>query len=268
MKLFYRHFGEGQPIIILHGIFGVSDNWVTLGRKLAEEFSVYILDLRNHGQSPHSDTFNYVAMMDDIEEFIEDHKLENPVLIGHSMGGKVAMYYALDNPEKVHSLIVVDISMRQYPRRGGHIGMIEAMMNVDFSKVGKREDVDEQLKESIPSKPIRLFVMKNLEREGQQTFKWRINLKALSENIEHVFEGVEHPGIYDNPTLFIRGGNSDYISDEDMDKIYRHFPGATLETIEGASHWVHAEKPDELCALFSEFTGKACEFVAKRKKKS
>lgn len=266
MKLFYRHFGKGQPVIILHGIFGVSDNWVTIGRKLAEKFSVYIPDMRNHGQSPHSDTFNYVAMMEDVEEFIKEHDLENPVLIGHSMGGKVAMYYALEYPEKVNSLIVVDISMRKYPRRSGHIEMIEAMLDVDFSKVEKREDVDEQLATPIPSKPIRLFVMKNLERSGQQEFKWRINLEALSNNIEHVFEGVNHPGIYENPTLFIRGGESDYISDEDMEKISLHFPGAELETIEGASHWVHAEKPDELCALFSEFTGKTCEFKPKNKK--
>lgn len=265
MKLFYRQYGEGQPVIILHGVFGVSDNWVTIGRKLAGKFSVYILDLRNHGQSPHSDTFNYIAMMEDLQEFIEDHQLENPILIGHSMGGKVAMYYALEYPDHVNSLIVVDISMRKYPHRSTHIKMIDAMLAVDFDKAASREDVEQQLEASIPSKPIRLFVMKNLERVGNNTFKWRINLQALSDNIARIFEGVEHPGIYENPALFIRGGKSDYISDDDMDKISTHFPGAQLETISGASHWVHAEKPDELCALFSDFTGKTCEYRPPKK---
>jgi len=266
MKLFYRHYGEGQPLIIMHGIFGISDNWVTIGRKLAEKFSVYILDLRNHGQSPHSDTFNYIAMMEDLQEFIEDHQLENPILIGHSMGGKVAMHYSLEYPDDVNSLVVVDISMRKYPHRSNHISMIEAMLAVDFDKVEKREDVEEQLAKAIPSKPIRLFVMKNLERTQANHFKWRINLQALNDNISHVFEGVEHPGIYENPALFIRGGRSDYISDEDMDKIWQHFPGATLKTIKGASHWIHAEAPDELCAMLSDFTGKTCEYKPRRNK--
>jgi|AntRauTorckE6833_2_1112554.scaffolds.fasta_scaffold00301_13 pimeloyl-ACP methyl ester carboxylesterase len=260
MKLFYRQYGEGQPVIIMHGIFGISDNWVTIGRKLAEKFSVYILDLRNHGQSPHSNTFNYIAMMEDLQEFIEDHQLENPILIGHSMGGKVAMYYSLEYPDHVNSLIVVDISMRRYPHRSAHINMIDAMLAVDFEKAASREEVEQQLEASMPSKPIRLFVMKNLERVGNNTFKWRINLQALSDNIAHVFEGVEHPGIYENPALFVRGGKSDYISDEDMGRIKLHFPGAHLETIQGASHWMHAEKPEELCSLFSEFTGKTCEY--------
>ena len=260
MKLFYRHFGEGQPVIILHGIFGISDNWVTIGRKIAEKFSVYILDLRNHGQSPHSDTFNYVAMMDDLNEFIEEHELEDPIIIGHSMGGKVAMYFALEYPEMVNSLLVVDISMRKYPPRQGHVQMIEAMQSVDFSKVQSREDVEAQLEDEIQSRPIRLFVMKNLVRVGQSEFKWRLNLKAIYENIDNIFEGVEHFNRFEKPTLFVRGGKSDYIQDSDMEKIYRHFPAAELETIPHASHWVHAEAPDDLCAIISDFTGKTCKF--------
>lgn len=260
MKLFYRHFGEGQPVIILHGIFGISDNWVTIGRKLAEKFSVYILDLRNHGQSPHSDTFNYFAMMDDLSEFIDEQGLVNPILIGHSMGGKLAMYFALENPEVVERLIVVDISMREYPARTQHVNMIHAMLDVDFDRVNRREEVEEQLVERIPSKAIRLFVMKNLERVDKTVFKWRINLQALSDNLEHVFEGVNHPGVFENPTLFIRGGKSDYILDADWDKIEQHFPEAHLETIAEASHWVHAEAPEHLCSLMSRFTGKTCAY--------
>ncbi|MCF8307519.1 MAG: alpha/beta fold hydrolase [Bacteroidales bacterium] len=266
MKLFYRHFGEGQPVIILHGIFGVSDNWVTIARKIAEQFSVYLLDLRNHGQSPHSDTFNYVAMMDDLSEFIADHQLKNPIIIGHSMGGKVAMYFALEYPESVNSLMVVDISLRKYPPRHGHQQMIETMQSVDFSKVTTREDVDKQLQEGISSKPIRQFIMKNLVREGQNTFKWRLNLQVIYDNLENIFEGVEHFNRYEKPTLFVRGEKSDYVLDSDFDKIYRHFPEAEIETVSGASHWIHAEAPDELCAIISDFTGKTCEFRPGRKK--
>jgi len=266
MKLFYRHFGQGQPVIILHGIFGVSDNWVTIGRKIAEKFSVYIPDLRNHGQSPHSDTFDYVAMMDDLYEFIEDHQLENPILVGHSMGGKVAMYFSLEFPELVNSLLVVDISMRKYPPREGHVQMIEAMQEVDFSKVTTREDVEKQLEPEIPSRSIRQFVMKNLVREGKDEFKWRLNLQAIYDNIDNIFEGVEHLNRFEKPALFVRGGKSDYIKDSDMDKIYRHFPESELETIPNASHWLHAEAPDELCAIISDFTGKTCEFRSNQNK--
>lgn len=258
MKLFYRHYGQGQPLIILHGIFGVSDNWVTLGKKLAEKFSVYIPDQRNHGQSPHSVTFNYFALADDLLEFIKEHKLEKPMIIGHSMGGKVAMTFALEHPEMVEKLIVVDISPRKYPGRNVHFDMISAMMEVDFDKIQTREEVEQQLAGSIPNKRIRLFVMKNLYRKTRQSFDWRLNLEAISANMDYVFDGVESSDVYTGPVLFIRGGKSDYIQDIDIPLISRLFPNHRLQTIEKASHWVHAEAPEELCRLFSMFLGKEC----------
>ena len=124
MKLFHRKYGEGQPLIILHGLFGISDNWVTIGRRLADKFEVYILDQRNHGQSPHSDVFNYYAMVEDLYEFIENHQLFNPIIIGHSMGGKVAMNFALEHPSKVSKLIIVDMSVRKYSARQIHLNII------------------------------------------------------------------------------------------------------------------------------------------------
>jgi len=260
MKLFYRHFGEGQPLIILHGIFGISDNWVTLGKRLAAKFSVYIPDLRNHGQSPHSPTFNYMAMADDLNEFIEEHELKKPMIIGHSMGGKVAMTFALEHPEMVEKLVVVDISLRKYPGRNVHFDMISAMMSVNFEAVSTREEVEMLLENSIPNKRIRLFVMKNLYRKTRHTFDWRLNLPAISANMDYIFEGIESNGQFAGPALFIKGGKSDYIIDDDLPQIKKNFPASIVQIIPGASHWVHADAPDELCRLFSLFLGKECSF--------
>ncbi|NTW24606.1 MAG: alpha/beta fold hydrolase [Lentimicrobium sp.] len=258
MKLFYRHFGEGQPLIILHGIFGISDNWVTLGKRLAEKFSVYIPDMRNHGQSPHSPTFNYLAMSDDLLEFMEDHQIEKSLLIGHSMGGKVAMTFTLEHPEKVEKLVIVDISPRKYPGRNVHFDMISAMMAVDFDSVTTRDEVERQMELSIPDKRIRLFVMKNLYRKTKHAFDWRLNLPAISTNMDYVFDGVNSDAEFNGPVLFIKGGKSDYISAEDLPLIHKNFPTARVQTIAGASHWVHADSPTELCRLFSQFLGKEC----------
>lgn len=260
MKLFYRQMGEGQPVIILHGIFGISDNWVTIGRRIAEEFEVFILDQRNHGQSPHSSTFNYYSLVDDLYEFIEDHQLVNPIIIGHSMGGKVAMNFALDNPAKVDKLIVVDISLRHYSARQEHMEIVRAMLSVNFDHVTSRNEVEELISASVKSPRIRMFIMKNLYRIGKNRLSWRLNVKDIYENIENVFEGISSPYTFEKPALFVKGGNSDYIIEEDIDSILKNFPLAQFKTIEGASHWVHADKPDELCAIFSEFLNKDCEF--------
>ncbi len=253
MELFYRQYGTGQPLIILHGLFGISDNWVTMGRKLSERFSVYLLDLRNHGQSPHSSTFNYMVMAEDIYHFIEEHELHQPILIGHSMGGKVAMQYALEYPESIKKLGVIDISMRDYPDRQHHINMIKSMQALDFSQVSTRNEIEDVLAPLIPSKAIRLFVMKNLERVDKNTFNWRLNLDDIYQNLDLIFEGISHDNISDCPTLFVRGGQSDYIIDSDIPKMKKYFPNSQLKTIEKATHWVHADSPNELFELLDEF---------------
>ena len=260
MKLFYRHYGEGQPVIILHGILGISDNWVTIGRRLAEKFEVFIPDQRNHGQSPHSDTFSYYALVDDLFEFIEDHQLSKPILIGHSMGGKVAMNYTLEHPHRIDKLIVVDISVRNYPARRQHLDIMDAMLSVDFDQLFTREEIEKIISEKIKSASIAGFIMKNLYRIGKNRLAWRLNLKSIYQNIENVFEGVDLPYTSDIPTLFIKGGASDYILEEDVPLILQKFPNAIFKTIENASHWVHADAPDELCKAFSEFLRKDCEF--------
>lgn len=260
MKLFYREYGEGQPVIILHGLFGISDNWVTIGRRLAEKFEVYILDQRNHGQSPHSETFNYYALVEDLYEFIEDHQLTHPILIGHSMGGKVAMNFALEHPHRVDKLIVVDMSVRHYPARQQHMDILNAMLSADFDAISLREEVEEIITSRVKSAKISQFVLKNLYRIGKTRLAWRLNVNAIYNNVENVFEGIDSPYSSEITALFIKGGTSDYILDEDYDLILKKFPNARFTTIENASHWVHAEKPDELCAVFSKFLEKDCEF--------
>ena len=253
MKLFYRKYGEGQPIIILHGLFGISDNWVTIGKRLAANYEVYLLDQRNHGQSPHSDTFNYFAMVDDLFELISDHQLANPIIIGHSMGGKVAMKFALEYPAKVKKLIIVDMSIREYPARSTHIDIINAMLSVDFSKITSRKEVDDLISAKIKNVRIRQFVLKNLYHINSTRFGWRINIQAVSDNLENVFEAVDSPYPYEKPALFVRAGLSHYVPDEDLKPIRKLFPKAEFITIEGASHWVHAEKPDELIKTILAF---------------
>jgi pimeloyl-ACP methyl ester carboxylesterase len=257
MKLFYREYGQGQPLIILHGIFGVSDNWVSFAREIEDRFRVLIPDQRNHGQSPHDNTFNYYALCADVYEFIEEHELENPIIMGHSMGGKVAMHFALENPDMLKALIVADISMRTYQRRHRHLDMIDAMLAVNFDNAEKRSDIEKQLKANIPDKRIRQFAMKNLyrrERGGQ--FAWRLNLEAINLNMDEVFQGIQSNTLFTKPTLFIRGGNSDYVTYDDFDQIYRTFPKADIKTIEGVGHWLHAEKPETFKTIFLDFVTK------------
>lgn len=262
MKLFYRNYGEGQPVIILHGLFGISDNWVTIGRRLAEKFEVFIVDQRNHGQSPHSDTFNYYALVEDLYEFIQDHQLTNPILIGHSMGGKVAMNFALEHPHYVDKLIVVDMSVRKYPARQYHMNILNAMLSIDFDNVSSREEIAAIISDKVESPRVTKFILKNLYRIGKSRLAWRLNVEDIYNNIENVFEGVEGPYTSDVPALFVRGGKSEYIMDEDYAMILRKFPNATFKTIEEASHWVHADAPDELCKYFSEFLLKECSYNA------
>ncbi len=257
MDLFYRKYGEGKPLIILHGVLGISDNWVTYGRRMADKgYEVYIPDQRNHGHSPHHKTFNYYAMVDDLGELIDEHELRSPIIMGHSMGGKVAMRYALENPEVVKALIVVDTSLRTYMRFGYHRSLIDAMLSVDFEKAENRSDVEEQLKGSIKDLRIRQFLLKNLYWKEKDRLDWRLNLEAIRENLEAMYDGVFYSTRFDNPALFIRGGKSDYILDEDIPPIRKNFPDAKIARIDNGTHWVHADEPDEFFEITSRFLEK------------
>ncbi len=251
MQLNYKEFGQGDPIIILHGLFGMLDNWQTIAKKLAEENSVYIVDQRNHGRSPHTDTHDYPSMAEDLRQFMEDNWIYKTHLIGHSMGGKTAMQFALDFPDMVDKLVVVDISPKAYP--GGHHEIFEALRSLDTSKIESRLQADEHLAQSIDDKGIRLFLMKNLTRDKEGGYKLKMNLPVLYKCYGEILAPVNGDDPFEGPTLFIRGGKSRHIEDGDEIGIKKLFPRAVIETVEDAGHWVHAEAPAALLGLVKGF---------------
>ncbi|MCX6232068.1 MAG: alpha/beta fold hydrolase [Bacteroidetes bacterium] len=256
MELFFRTFGNGQPFIILHGLYGMSDNWVTHAKKLAEKYKVIIPDMRNHGFSAQSKIFNYDAMADDIGELIATQHLDNPIILGHSMGGKVAMRFVTDNPTHVAKLIVVDMSMREYKLKDFHIQLMYAMMDINFSQIKSRKEVEDILGKTIVDQRILLFIMKNLYRKENENFSWKLNLPVIFDNLEAILEEIKCNQIYHNPALFIRGENSDYISDADFIKIKHYFPDANLKTVPDAGHWVQADQPAIFMNILQEFLSK------------
>lgn len=241
MELNYKQFGQGEPIIILHGLFGTLDNWQTIAKQLSENYMVFIVDQRNHGKSPHSDEFSYKIMAEDLKEFMFQHHIYEATIIGHSMGGKVAMRFALDYPDMVTKLIVVDIAPKKY--KGGHETIFEAMFELDLDNLKDRKSIDEALKVKIPEDGVRLFLMKNLARQKEGGYRWKMNLPVLYENYQEILSTLEAEEVYDESVLFIRGENSNYIKDDDILDIQELFPLMQLETVSNAGHWVHAENP-------------------------
>ncbi len=257
MDLHFKKYGQGKPLIILHGIFGISDNWVTFGKRISElGYEVYILDQRNHGHSPHHYAFTYYALVDDLVEFMEQQQIEMPIILGHSMGGKVAMRYTLENPDDVSALIVVDTSMRTYVSHTHHRDLIDGMKSVDFSKAASRQDVENHLSATISSPRIVQFLMKNLFWKEKDLLGWRINLDAIDLNLDSMYDGVFYSTIFDRPTLFVRGGKSNYISEEDIPDMKKNFNNMDLVTIEEGTHWVHADAPEEFYGYVSQFLKK------------
>lgn len=242
MKLFYRKFGQGQSLIILHGLFGQCDNWNTLAKQFAEKgFEVFSVDQRNHGLSPHSDVWNYQVMSEDILELINDNQLQNVILLGHSMGGKVAMQFAIDHAQFLDKLIVVDIGSKYYPMH--HQQVMEGLQAVDFNKIKSRKEAEGILSNFISDVGTKQFLLKNLYWKTETELAWRFNLKVIVEQIENVGEALIADTICTIPTLFIRGEKSNYILDEDLNSMQDVFPHFEQATIADAGHWVHAEKP-------------------------
>ncbi len=252
MTLFYNQYGEsGPPLIVLHGLLGESGNWHTLSRTAFQTVAtVYAVDQRNHGRSPHTDEMDYESMADDVHRFIEEHDLGRVSLLGHSMGGKTAMQTALAHPDAVERLIVADMAPKAYPPRHEHL--LEALDRIDPSTYDRREDVDAALAEDVSSWSIRQFLLKNLDYDGEQ-YSWRMNLDALRRNYDQLNAALPDDGTFDGPTLFVRGGQSDYVEEEDLPDIRERFPAADLVTIEDAGHWVHAEAPDAFAEVVVDF---------------
>lgn len=245
MKLAFREFGSGQPLIILHGLFGQSDNWNTLAKRFGENgFHVFTLDQRNHGLSPHSNEWTYNLMANDLKEFIEDHQLYKPVLLGHSMGGKTVMFFELMYPGIAKKIIVADIAPRAYEAH--HDSVLKALNAVDFSHIKTRKEAEAILNQYISDFGTKQFLLKNIfwKDNTNNVMDWRFNLKVIDKNYNNI--GIEVPNASSMAnTLFIRGERSDYITESDLNDIKQRFPNYNLVTIPDAGHWVHAERPTE-----------------------
>jgi esterase len=262
MKMFFRKLGEGSPLIIVHGLYGSSDNWLTIGKALARNFQVFLVDLRNHGNSPHTDRHTYTLMKLDLLEFLDRYDIEKAILVGHSMGGKTVMHFASDYPERVGSLIVIDIAPKSYhsltdfsSQVTDHMNILNGMQSMDFSIVKTRADADAQLAGYVRSSRIRNFLLKNIRRNRDHTYSWKINVPVLIRELPSILGGMKIPetGITGFPVLFVRGENSPYILDTDFPEINKFFPLAEFVTIPGAGHWLHAEKPELLVKTLRYF---------------
>jgi len=240
MVLNFKKVGDGEPLIILHGLFGSLDNWLTLAKKLGNHFEVYLVDARNHGQSPHSEEFNYDVMADDIYEFLMHHNIVDPIILGHSMGGKTAMQFAMNYPTQLTKLIVADIAPKPYPVH--HNSIITGMCSLNFNEIKTRKGADEQLSKHINDASTRQFLLKNLYWENKNQLAWRMNLDVLIKKMNEIL--IQIPSeICLTPTLFLRGEKSNYILEEEFEQLYELFPNAEIETIYNAGHWLHTENP-------------------------
>lgn len=251
ISLFFRQVGEGHPIVLLHGVFGSSDNLVTVSRSLADRgYQVFALDARNHGQSPRTDEFDYPSMALDVEHFLIENGLDNVTLVGHSMGGKVAMQY-VSTYHRARRLVVVDIAPKHYPVHHDHI--MEALQSVPLATLSSRKEAEDHLARFIPKAEERQFILKNLYRREDGSFDWRIHVEVLAREIHQVGRDVLPSGIYELPSLFLVGSDSSYILPEDHATIQRFFPEAHIQTINGAGHWVHAQQPVAFVDAIDQF---------------
>jgi pimeloyl-ACP methyl ester carboxylesterase len=252
MKLFFKKVGEGKPLIILHGLFGLGDNWNSIANAFSENgFRVYLVDLRNHGRSGHDFEFNYTVLAEDVYEFLEDEKVEKCDLIGHSMGGKVAMFLSLLHPEKINKMVIADMAPRYYPPH--HQSIFSALNSVDTSSLTSRKEAEKKLRNSLRDESTIQFLLKNLYWNDEKKLEWRFGLAQIEKSIEEIGKEFVSEKPIQLPVLFIRGGRSGYINENDVREIKSIFPNSKLKTIEDAGHWVHAEKPKEFVEIVKTF---------------
>ena len=244
----HRTLGSGPDLFILHGIFGSLENWRTFGSQLSSRFRVHLVDLRNHGESFHSDRFDYESMVEDVTRLMEAKGVALAHFIGHSMGGKLAMHFALQQPEKIKKLVVVDMTPLAYPGKLDHI--YDALEKFDTQDISSRSDAVGKLSQLIPNQATCLFLLKNLARDSGEKYYWKVNLPALLKNREKIFDEVRSHRTHRGEVLFVRGELSDYIPKNFASVL---FPAARVETVKGAGHWVHASHPDELLSITMTF---------------
>jgi esterase len=257
VNLFYRHSGNStaKPLVILHGLFGISDNWAALARRWSEHFSVYAIDLRNHGQSGHDKEWNYQVMADDVLELFGEQSLHNAVLLGHSMGGKTAMRFALDYPLALSKLIVCDIAPRQYAPQQREV--VNALLAVKPEELSSRKEAEARLAQGISDQGTLQFLLKNLywkeQTNGEKKLAWRFNLEVIDQKLDVVSEPTDSPAPCLVDTLFIHGEKSNYVTAEDKQTIPRIFPNSHFLSVANAGHWVHADQPDAVYEAVMKF---------------
>lgn len=250
-KLNYKTFGEGDPVIIVHGLFGMLDNWKTFARHLSTDYMVYILDLRNHGKSPHIEGMDYKLMAQDVAQFLEDEWIYEARFIGHSMGGKVIMQLSIDYPEIIQQQMIVDIGPKKY--EGGHQTIFEALLSAPIAEAKQRGDIKTHLANYIKEEDVIQFLMKNLSRIPEGGFRWKMNLNEIHKHYEDILDAINIDQMIEVPSLFVRGSKSNYIDDELQETIKSKFLNVQLKTVIDSGHWVHAEKPKELLTITNEF---------------
>jgi esterase len=251
LDLSYRHWGSGEPLIILHGLFGSAVNWQAIGMRLSQHWSIFALDLRNHGDSPHNPDFSYDALSCDLKKFMEQRNIEKAILLGHSLGGKIVMTFADRFPEKAERLIILDIAPKPYP--AGHRDMLKAMIDLDLDRIKSRKEALDALAASIPPLPTRQFLLKSLIRGVDGRYRWKINLDAIDRHLDELSRGPRLENQYSNPTMFISGRESNYIVEEDTEIIRKYYPGARIVTLFGAGHWLHADAQEETVEAIVDF---------------
>ena len=252
MQLNFKKSGSGPPLVILHGLFGSLDNWFSIAKELVEHYTLYLVDQRNHGDSPHSNEWNYGVMVEDLRELLDAESLDSVYLMGHSMGGKTVMNFAVQYTERVRKLIVGDIAPRYYPIH--HQVILEGLNALDLSQLQSRKEADDLLALYIPELGIRQFLLKSLGRD-ENGFVWKINLPVITQHIEEVGKALEEGTVFEGPALFLGGANSSYIQEKDLSDMKRHFPNCTWISIPNAGHWLHAEQPQAVIQEIRNFLG-------------
>lgn len=250
---FAKQGDAGPPLIILHGLFGSARNWQGIARQLADRYTVYALDLRNHGSSPHDDVMDYPAMSADVLEFIDQHKLQNPIVLGHSMGGKVAMQLALSEPDKLSKLIVVDIAPVRYTHNFDDV--LLGFSHVPLDNIKSRKEADDYLAEKINSLSLRQFLLQNLINNASGGYQWRVNLASIEANMDTImgFPDQQLHSTFNKASLFIKGANSTYLAARYKALIEQQFPKAEGQTIANTGHWPHIESPIDFMACLNKF---------------
>lgn len=255
LRLNYRQYSDsGSPLLVLHGLFGSLSNWGWHCKQLADSYAVYGVDLRNHGDSPHAPAMDYPLMARDVVRFLEDLDIPSCAIVGHSMGGKVAMQLALTEPQLLHKLVVVDIAPVHYTSSAdGHLAVLDGMARLDFGLVETRRDAEAFLSDYIKAEETRQFVLTNLVRGEDKRYRWRLNLEAITANYDRLREKPGPGKPFDKPTLFIKGALSNYIQAEHEQEILESFPRARVKVIMETGHWVHAEKPQAVQKILRDF---------------